>query len=130
MPVLDASVFVEALVGVGPAGDAAREIVAAEPALQVPAIFGAEVTSALRGLTLRGELSIGRASAARRRLRLCRTVSHPFEPFADRVWALRGNLTVYEAWYVALAERLGTEVVTLDRRLGGAPGPRCPVRCI
>jgi hypothetical protein len=24
----------------------------------------------------------------------------PYEPFATRVWELRGNLTAYEAWYV------------------------------
>jgi len=55
-------------------------------------------------------------------------VHYPFEPFAARIWDLRESMTVYDAWYVALAERLGTELVTADRRLAAAPGPRCPVR--
>jgi predicted nucleic acid-binding protein len=39
-------------------------------------------------------------------------------------------MTVYDAWYVALAERLETELVTADVRLAKAKGPRCAVRCI
>ena len=49
----------------------------------------------------------------------------PYGAGADRVWALRGNLTCYEAWYVALAEMLGASVATLDQRLARASGPRC-----
>ena len=28
---------------------------------------------------------------------------YPFNPFAERIWDLRHNLTCYDAWYVALA---------------------------
>lgn len=52
---------------------------------------------------------------------------HPFEPFLERVWALRENVTVSDAWYVALAEALGAALVTADDRLRRANGPRCPV---
>jgi len=44
------------------------------------------------------------------------------------VWELRDNLTVYEAWSVALAEWLGVEFVTADERLAGSSGLRCAVR--
>jgi predicted nucleic acid-binding protein len=54
-------------------------------------------------------------------------VQYPFEPFLDRVWELRDNLTVYDGWYVALAESLDTSLVTADRRLARVSGPRCPV---
>ncbi len=40
-----------------------------------------------------------------------------FEPFADRIWELRHNVTSYDAWYVALAEALGLSLATLDKRL-------------
>lgn len=50
------------------------------------------------------------------------------EPFARRVWELRETVTVYDAWYVALAEWLDTEIVTADKRLTHARGPRCPIR--
>ncbi len=50
---------------------------------------------------------------------------HPFEPFAERVWALRETVSAYDAWYVALAEALDAPLATLDVRLTQAPGPRC-----
>ncbi|MDA8393130.1 MAG: type II toxin-antitoxin system VapC family toxin [Actinomycetota bacterium] len=128
MSVIDASVFVDALVGVGAHGELARQEVRSQPTLQVPAIFGAESISGLRGLVLRGDLSVIRAVAALEHVRQVRTLQYPFEPFAQRAWELRDNLTVYDAWYVALAEWLGTDLVTGDERLTNATGPNCRVR--
>jgi predicted nucleic acid-binding protein len=128
MTVVDASVFVDALVTVGRPGELAREELRSLTVLEVPAIFGAEVTSALRNLVLRGALSPARAAAAREQLRVTRTLEYAFQPFSNRMWELRANLTVYDAWYVALAELLGTDLVTADERLATASGPRCTVR--
>ena len=50
----------------------------------------------------------------------------PYAPLAQRIWELRGNVTAYDAWYVALAEALDCELATVDRRLSRAPGCRCP----
>jgi predicted nucleic acid-binding protein len=47
----------------------------------------------------------------------------PYAPFAARTWELRGNMICYDAWYIALAESLGSKVATLDLRLARAPGP-------
>jgi predicted nucleic acid-binding protein len=47
-----------------------------------------------------------------------------------RCWELRDNATVYDAAYVALAEHLGVTLVTADRRLTEAPGPRCEVELL
>jgi predicted nucleic acid-binding protein len=44
-----------------------------------------------------------------------------------RVWQLRGNLTAYDASYIALAEALDCPLLTADRRLAGAPGVRATV---
>jgi len=126
--VIDASIFVDALVGVGVHGDLARQEVRRQPTLQVPAIFGAESASALRCLVLRGDLSAIRAVAVLEQVRRVRTLQYPFEPFAPRVWELRDNLTVYDAWYVALAEWLRTDLVTGDDRLTNAAGLHCRVR--
>lgn len=126
--VLDASVLVDALVSAGPPGRLARAELRDRTVLEVPAIFAAEATAALRGLVLRGELSPNRAATALQQVRTTRTIPYPFEPFTARVWELRESLTVYDAWYVALAEWLGTELVTADDRLASAPGPHCPVR--
>lgn len=55
---------------------------------------------------------------------------HAVDPFIDRIWELRSNLSVYDAWYVALAEALGTELFSTDQRLASAPGPRCPIKVV
>jgi len=128
MAVIGASVVVDALVTVSKAGDRSRAELRTIAELQVPAIFTAEVTSALRGLVHAQALSPVRAVTALRQVLSIRTIQYPFEPFARRAWELRDNVTVYDAWYVALAEWLGTELVTADKRLANAPGARCPVR--
>jgi predicted nucleic acid-binding protein len=57
-----------------------------------------------------------------------RRVEH--RPLVARAWQLRGNLTIYDAMYVALAELLDAPLVTSDGRLAGAPGARCPVEVL
>jgi len=101
MPVIDASVLVDALVGVGAHGDAARTELCNQAVLQVPAIFTAEATSAVRGLVRRGALDPVRAATAVAQIHTVRTIQYPFEPLGGRVWRLRDSITVYDAWYVA-----------------------------
>ncbi len=52
------------------------------------------------------------------------------DPFLSRIWELRDTLSTYDAWYVALAEELDTDLVTTDERLASAPGPRCPITVV
>ena len=49
-------------------------------------------------------------------------------PTTGRSRQLRDNVTVYDGWYVALAESLAVELITLDRRLARAPGCLCSFR--
>jgi predicted nucleic acid-binding protein len=49
-------------------------------------------------------------------------------PLLARIWQLRHNMCPYDAAYVALAESLDAELVTLDGKLEGIPGVRCAVR--
>ncbi len=95
--------------------------------LEVPTIFGAEAVSAVRSSLRRGSINRAVADAAVLAIASLRIMTHPFEPFARRVRELRENVTVDDAWYVALAEALDTELVTADRRLVAAAGPGCPV---
>jgi predicted nucleic acid-binding protein len=124
---LDASVVIDAMAVAGPAGDRARRLVSEEPWLHLPSVAGAEITSALRGMAFRGLLSAEDARVAAVRASRLRARRYPFEPFLPRVWDLRDNVTVYDAWYVALAESLGAPLVTADDRLRRADGPRCEV---
>jgi predicted nucleic acid-binding protein len=49
-----------------------------------------------------------------------RRCSHDF--FLPRVWALRHNLTAFDAVYVALAEALDAPLLTPDQRMAAAAG--------
>ena len=46
------------------------------------------------------------------------------------MWQLRGNLTAYDAAYVAAAEALGCPLVTADGRLAKANAVRCEIRLV
>ncbi len=76
-------------------------------------------------MELRGELSPEDATRARDEFFGFDFELYPFRPYADRVWALRWNLSCYDAWYVALAETLDCPLVTIDHRLSRAVGPEC-----
>lgn len=52
----------------------------------------------------------------------------PTEALETRIWELRHNVSSYDAAYVALAERMGAELWTRDRKLSGAPGTECAFR--
>lgn len=122
--VVDASAVVAALLDDGPAGRWAREVIASER-LAAPHLFEVEGSNLIRRTLARGAVERSSAAAAHRDLVRLPVRLYPFAPVAARVWELRDNLTAYDAWYVALAEAIGAAMLTLDRRLAAAPGPRC-----
>ena len=124
--VVDASLLVGALTGSGQEGRWC-EVALERPDLAAPELALPEATNLLRRLELSGSISPLEATAAHRDLLRIKIERYPFAPFADRVWDLRANLTVYDAWYVALAEVLDWPLLTLDRRLSRATGPQCEV---
>ena len=124
--VADASVLVAALVDSGREGKWAESAVAEGP-LASPELALAEASNILRRLEQAGEISRLEANSAQRDLLRLDMDLFPFAPFADRVWALRSNLTSYDAWYVALAEVLDCPLVTIDRKLSRASGPQCEI---
>ena len=124
--VIDASVLVAALVDSGREGVWSESVVA-ESSPAGPELVLAEVSNILRRLERIREISRLEANSAQRDLLQLDLDLFPFAPFADRVWALRGNLTSYDGWYVAMAEALGCPLVTLDRKLKRATGPACEI---
>ncbi len=93
--------------------------------LVAPHLMPAEVTNVLRKLVTSGSLSAGTARMAHDGLGSLPVELFGYDAFAERVWALRKNVTAYDAWYVALAESLDAPLITLDLRLTRAPGPTC-----
>ena len=124
--VTDASVLVAVLVDSGREGKWAESAVA-EGSLAAPELALAEASNILRRLEQAGKISRLEANSAHRDLLRLDLELFPFAPFADRVWVLRNNLTSYDAWYVALAEVLDCPLVTIDRKLSRASGPRCEI---
>lgn len=129
MIIVDASIVVTALGDDGHDGDRARERLRAER-LVAPHLIDLEVTSAWRRLAAAGNLDARRAQLALDDLRALRLDRVPHAPLIARCWELRGNLTVYDGVYVALAEMMDAILVTADAKLAGAPGPTCEFELI
>lgn len=124
--VMDASAVVALLADGGPRGEwaAAR---ATGARLAAPDLMPFEAANILRRQVLAGILDAGVATLAHGDLQAMPFDLCPYSVLAERAWSLRGNLTTYDATYVALAELLGGTLVTLDGRLCRASGPRCAV---
>lgn len=122
--VVDASLLVAAAIDSGPAGVWAEEMLT-QDGIVAPHLVLVEATNVLRRLERSQELSPPEAAAAQRDLLALAIHLLPFEPFAERVWELRANVTSHDAWYVAIAEAFDLPLATLDDRLSRASGPRC-----
>jgi predicted nucleic acid-binding protein len=123
--VVDASAALSGLLNDGPA----RRLLATEQ-LHAPHLIDSEVASGLRRRVAARRLTADNGWAALdvwRRLGLMRYAVHPV---LERVWALRDNLSAYDAGYVALAESLDCSLVTADARLSHSPGLRCPITVV
>ena len=114
--VVDASVVVSALVDSGPAGRWSEQWLRTG-AVAAPHHMPVEAANILRRAALRGDIPGAAASAAHGDLLNLPVELYPYELVAARSWELRANLTLYDAPYVALAELLGVQLVTLDERL-------------
>jgi predicted nucleic acid-binding protein len=122
--VVDASVVVAALVDTDAHGRWAEEVLVSD-VLAAPHLLPVETANVLRRAVAAGEVSDDIATLAHGDLVDLRIDLFEYEPFASRVWELRGNLSAYDAWYVAVAEALDAPLATLDGGLVGAPGVRC-----
>lgn len=117
MIVIDASAMVEALVGAAPDPEL---LGALEGEVAAPHLLDVEVLSVLRGLTLGSKITDEDASAARSRYFALTIERYAGGTLQERIWALRRNLTAYDAAYVALAEGLRAPLFTCDAKLASA----------
>lgn len=122
--VIDASVVIAALLDTGTTGAWAEQLIGAHQ-LAAPHLMPVEAASVLRRAAVAGDVAPASASLAHRDLGLMQVELFPYGVCADRAWQLRGNVTSYDGWYVALAELLEAPLATLDARLSRAAGPRC-----
>lgn len=125
--VIDSSVIVAALTDSGRDGEWAESVIA-DGSLFAPELLLAEVANVLRRLEFEGKLPRVEANLALGDLLRLSIDLLAFKPFARRAWALRHNVTAYDAWYAAIAEMLECPLFTLDRKLSRASGPTCPIQ--
>lgn len=128
--VVDASAIAVALLGTPPQSRTLRRRLDLE-VCHAPHLIDAEIGHILRRRVLRGEISPTAAEVLLQRA----------EPLVNRryamggelakaAWALRSNLSFYDALYVALAARLDLPLLTADARLSRAPRLPCAIELI
>ena len=119
MTVLDTSAAIDFLLGDGVAGEVGA-LLEREGVLAAPDLLVFEVLAVLRREVGRGELAGARADGAVEDIGDLPVDLFPGLPLRARAWELRQNLTVADAIFAALAERLGEPLVTKDRGLAAA----------
>ncbi|HMS89487.1 MAG TPA: type II toxin-antitoxin system VapC family toxin [Acidimicrobiales bacterium] len=125
MRVVDAGVIVELV-----ASDLDPDRLGDEE-LAVPHLIDSEVTNVLRRLVRRKILTERQGASALDGFTLLALTRYPADWLRPRMWALRHNLSAYDATYVALAEMTGaTALLTTDTRLAAAPGVNCPIELL
>jgi predicted nucleic acid-binding protein len=88
--------------------------------LHAPCHLDAEALSALARLARAGSVSESQVPRCLEAVAAAPVERHPIQPLLASAWELRANLRVLDALYVALAQRLGCQVLTTDGRLAAA----------
>ena len=127
--VVDSSVIVAALVDTGPHGAWAEDVLSGG-SLHAPELVRVEATNILRRLERAKLITTPEANGAQEDLMQLDVDLFSFEPFADRIWELRHNLTAYDAAYLALAEALKAPLVTRDAALAATRGHTASVELL
>lgn len=129
MIVLDTSALVEFLVGADTLGEKVRAASVGER-LAAPHTVDLECASTLRGLVRGGKLPADEARRALDLLGIIKLNRYDHVPLLPRIWQLRHNMWPYDAAYIALAESLRADLITVDGKFTRIPGLSCNVRSL
>ena len=130
MIVVDASAVLELLLGVTTAPDIQTRLFEPGESLHAPHLLDLEIAQVLRRYVLNGELTPRRGKQALTDFADFPIIRYPHALFLPRIWALRHNVTAYDAAYIALAESLPAPLLTCDTRLAAAPGHRAIIELL
>lgn len=127
MIVVDASAILETLLRTPAAAAVEERLFQPRQTLHAPHLLDVEVAQVLRRYWAARALDAERLGAALGDLAEFPLQRYPHDFLLPRVWALRANLTAYDAVYVALAEALDAPLLTRDQALAAAPGHRAQI---
>lgn len=130
MIVTDASVILDLLLNTPAAGRIKARLFGTGETLHAPALLDLEIAQVLRRYAAHQDLSAERGRAALAVLERFPIARYPHEPLLRRIWELRGNLTAYDAAYIALAEGLDATFLTRDAHVASAPMHRATVEVL
>jgi predicted nucleic acid-binding protein len=128
--IVDATAMVAAIGDPGAMGETARTQMSLAPAWHAPAHMAVEVVRTFDRLARHGQLTNVQARVYA--MQMVDGVGAAVVLHADRsllpaAWALRANLSTYDAVYVPLAGHLRLPLLTADLRLARASERRIPV---
>jgi predicted nucleic acid-binding protein len=128
--VLDASAALELLLRPGQWPELEAQFGDAPIPAFAPHLIDIEVAQVLRRLLRHREATRAQADGAMAALSALPVERVAHGPLLGRIWALKDNLTAYDAAYIALAEHLGATLWTRDVRLAKTPGHRARIRLL
>lgn len=130
MIVIDASLGIELFVRSEAAATIRDLIDRAGRDMAAPEVFDLEILQTLRRFERNRVISPERAVKALDVFRHAPIEKHAHRLLGPRIWALRDNLTAYDAAYFALAELLDAPLWTRDAKFADVPGHAARVEVI
>jgi len=130
MIVVDASAVIELLLNTEAGRRVGQRLFTQNESLHAPHLIDLEVAQVVRRYTLGREMTSRRGREVLQDLANLPLTRYPHEPFLFRIWALRDNLTAYDAAYVSLAEVMGAPLLTRDAALAAIQKGRVKVELI
>jgi predicted nucleic acid-binding protein len=128
--VVDASAALEVLLQTTAAPHIEARLFAPGETLHAPHLIDLEVVHVLRRYESARAIDAQRGQEAIDDLTAWPLTRYAHDLFLARIWALRRNLTAYDAAYVALAETLQVTLVTCDARLAASVGHRATIALV
>jgi predicted nucleic acid-binding protein len=128
--VVDASALLEVLLRTASAARVEERLFGRGDALHAPHLLDAEIVQVMRRYATKREVGEAQAREALDVFGELPIIRHGHTPLLGRVWALRNNLTAYDAMYVALAEALDAPLVTRDSGLRYAAGNQATIELV
>jgi predicted nucleic acid-binding protein len=128
--VVDASAVLEVLLQTPAAPRIEARLFSPGETLHAPHRLDLEVVHVLRRYEATGEINAQRGQEAINDLTAWPLRRYSHDLFLSHIWALRHNLTAYDAAYVALAETLDVPLVTCDARLAASVGHHATIECL